>query len=806
MNNLPSKPKIKDSCFVIPTDKYVLVRGKGIFKVEGESLREFIEVLLPLLDKGHTLREILNILHEYCEEDIVKALTLLNNEGILEDASTKTPKNLSRNELKHFQSNLVYFSRFSENKYESQSNLRKAKVAIFGAGVLAWSIASSLVSSGVNRVLLLDNKKVKTRFKDKTKVGKNNNRITTKSLVKKIDYAEISQLSGKYDLLVCAPDYYNPSLFDLVNKTCLHNSIPWIPVYHMEEEGFIGPLTVSKEGPCFNCFQIRLLNNSEHLEEDKVFNDYLFKNGHNIKHNIPHFYAEVLSRFTVLEIINFLSKVKTSSTVGNVFIQNFETFSGGLHPVMKVPSCLFCNKKPSETQSIITLKLEEQNTWSELLNTDSTNSDNTTLIEEMEKLVDEKTGILKRSLQSNTSRYLNLFGTYGWLVIGSSPNRLQKPHDFIFSGGTGETYEDAKCSALVEAIERYCCESQSENIIMATYREVKKHAMNPRDVALYSEKQYSMENFPWKRFSDDSKISWTSGFNLITKEALLVPTDFVYTGYGQDELCSETSNGAAAHTSKVEAILRGIFELIERDGIMIMWFNRLPMPKISLDTLPPEMFSMVKKVNDFGFDVIIQNITTDLEIPAFCVFLVNRLKKKPAMISGAGCHINPKIAIMKGLREAVRFFADYLSHPERYEQIKILSFDEIRSPLEHGELYYDPEMLKQLDFIIESNNYQNFSEIKDLSKKDPKENLRLCLDIFRKKKMDVIAVDCTSVDIVNTGLYVVKMIIPGMQPIGFGMRNQKLGGRRLYNVPMKLGYSKRPTREEELNMIPHFFA
>jgi ribosomal protein S12 methylthiotransferase accessory factor len=115
-------------------------------------------------------------------------------------------------------------------------------------------------------------------------------------------------------------------------------------------------------------------------------------------------------------------------------------------------------------------------------------------------------------------------------------------------------------------------------------------------------------------------------------------------------------------------------------------------------------------------------------------------------------------------------------------------------------------MLKHLDFIIESDNYQDFSEIKDKSKKDPVENLKLCLDIFRKKKMDVIVVDCTSVDVANTGLYVVKMIIPGMQPIDFGMRNQRLGGKRLYTVPLELGYSRRPTREEELNMIPHFFA
>lgn len=66
--------------------------------------------------------------------------------------------------------------------------------------------------------------------------------------------------------------------------------------------------------------------------------------------------------------------------------------------------------------------------------------------------------------------------------------------------------------------------------------------------------------------------------------------------------------------------------------------------------------------------------------------------------------------------------------------------------------------------------------------------------------------DCTTSDVVNTGLYIIKMIIPGMHPIGFGIRNQRLGGKRLYHVPNELGYTKLPIREENLNKIPHFFA
>jgi ribosomal protein S12 methylthiotransferase accessory factor len=812
MNNLPAKPKIKDTWCVIPTDKYVLFRGKGLFKVEGKSLKEFLELLLPLLKGDHSLEEILNILGEYYEEDIITAINMLNNVGILEDSSVKIPKKLSKSELWCIQSNLEYFSRFPGDKYKPLNNIKKARVIILGAGTLGCSIAYSLAASGVRRILLVDNEKLRLKdldpFPDIGTAGINHNHTNIKILYKELDYRDISRLTGRYDLLICAPDTYRPSIFNLVNKACLENGIPWIPIYFLEEECFVGPLTVSKEGSCYNCFQTRLLNNSEHLEEDKLFNDYLQENGQRIKYTIPRFYSDVISKLAVIEIINFLSKTKTPSTVDNVYIQNFETLSGRVHRIRKVPNCPVCSGGSRGKLSISTFVNKERERWVESLHGKRVgDGDIRSLIKELETLEDEKTGIIKRSLQSSGSKYLNLFGTHGWLVICSSPNRLLRPHDFVFSGGSGETYEDAKCSALVEAIERYCCEGRdAENLIRATYKGVRKHAINPREVVLFSENQYQQENLPWKRFSENAPISWTSGFNLITEEPVLIPADFVYTGASRDRLCAETSNGAAAHISRVEATLAGIFEIIERDGLMIMWFNRLPMPKISIDSLPFELLRIVRKVNDFGFGVIIQNVTTDIGVPAFCVFIVNRHNKKPALFSGAGCHLNPEIALTKGIRESLRSFAYYLANPKEIEEAKILGFDHLRRPEDHGNLYFAPEMFKYLDFFIESERYQNYDDIKDLWTKDSIGDMVYCLSIFKKKKMDVIAVDCTTSDVSNTGVYVVKVIIPGMQPIGFGMVNQRYGGRRLYDVPKELGYTKLTTREEDLNTIPHFFT
>lgn len=161
-NHLPYKPKIRDIWYVIPTAKYVLFRGNGIFKVIGENLKEFLEVILPLLNGSYTLDEILDILSEYHKEDILSTLNNLNNHGILDDASVEISASMSRKELEHYHSNLRYFMRFSNSKYQYQCNLKKARVIILGSNELAYSIAEYLVEVGVGKVLLICDKKIDT--------------------------------------------------------------------------------------------------------------------------------------------------------------------------------------------------------------------------------------------------------------------------------------------------------------------------------------------------------------------------------------------------------------------------------------------------------------------------------------------------------------------------------------------------------------------------------------------------------------------------------------------------------------------
>jgi ribosomal protein S12 methylthiotransferase accessory factor len=49
-------------------------------------------------------------------------------------------------------------------------------------------------------------------------------------------------------------------------------------------------------------------------------------------------------------------------------------------------------------------------------------------------------------------------------------------------------------------------------------------------------------------------------------------------------------------------------------------------------------------------------------------------------------------------------------------------------------------------------------------------------------------------------------MVTDMQPIHFGHQNVRLGGRRLFELPVSLGYAKEPLAEAALNACPHPLA
>src|SRR5262249_15706673 len=86
----------------------------------------------------------------------------------------------------------------------------------------------------------------------------------------------------------------------------------------------------------------------------------------------------------------------------------------------------------------------------------------------------------------------------------------------------------------------------------------------------------------------------------------------------------------------------------------------------------------------------------------------------------------------------------------------------------------------------------------------PTAQLTAAVEHLRTQGFDVLAADLTTPDVEGT-VHVVRAIVPGLQPIGFGRDGLRLGGRRLYEAPARMGYRDGVVSEDALNPDPHCF-
>ena len=94
---------------------------------------------------------------------------------------------------------------------------------------------------------------------------------------------------------------------------------------------------------------------------------------------------------------------------------------------------------------------------------------------------------------------------------------------------------------------------------------------------------------------------------------ILVPKLLAYYSLGGEEgFVYETSNGSAVGGSLEEAILYGIFEVVERDSFLLTWYARLQVPRLDYSSSgDSELILMIGRLTAVtGYEVRLYNTTS----------------------------------------------------------------------------------------------------------------------------------------------------------------------------------------------------
>jgi ribosomal protein S12 methylthiotransferase accessory factor len=371
------------------------------------------------------------------------------------------------------------------------------------------------------------------------------------------------------------------------------------------------------------------------------------------------------------------------------------------------------------------------------------------------------------------------------------------------AAGKGASDLQARVSCLAEAVERYSCGLQgNEKRRRGRLSEIDEPAIDPRDLLLFSDAQYSDRDasnrvhgrgFNWVpvRFDPGRSIDWSPAWSLTHRRRVWLPTAFCYYGYRtprDHEFCHGDSNGCAAGNTLEEAIQQGFFELVERDACALWWYNRARRPGIDLASFDDPFFAAMTAAHAVaGRDLVALDITSDLGIPA--VIAVSWRRRDGGRIHfGLGCHLEPRLAVSRALAELNQGMAPEFSKPGKDGAGAIDGA--------HARWLEEATIANQPYLQPTAGLQRLASDFVDRSTSDVRDDLLASVELLRGKGLEMIVLDHTRSDL---GFPVARVVVPGLRHF-WG----RYAPGRLYDVPVERGWVERPLAESELNPIPYF--
>lgn len=153
-------------------------------------------------------------------------------------------------------------------------------------------------------------------------------------------------------------------------------------------------------------------------------------------------------------------------------------------------------------------------------------------------------------------------------------NHLSK----LTGAGTGDSVEDSMFLATMEAYERLANSIPVSQQVIASQEELGDLAVPLSDFPKMNQSETSSNGIEKKY------LRWSESYNLTDQSRCYIPQVYInlYThfNYNGEGLTHPISTGCAIHQDYTRAVINGIYEVIERDGIALFWLLKRPLKKL----------------------------------------------------------------------------------------------------------------------------------------------------------------------------------------------------------------------------------
>lgn len=257
-----------------------------------------------------------------------------------------------------------------------------------------------------------------------------------------------------------------------------------------------------------------------------------------------------------------------------------------------------------------------------------------------------------------------------------------------------------------------------------------------------------------------------------------------------------TSNGAACHYDKKQAILNGLYEIIERDSLLCFWYGKVVPEKISVSNLSRRNKKIIDSFQRKRIEIEILNLTTDMGVPTVCVLGSTVVEGEVRRVLSCATNLDFEVAIHKALLE---FFVVKV-HLFSNERVSLENLENI-TQLQRATLWQGERMEKEFSWFM-SGKILDLEEIKNRQKNNftKLDELQTLLNFFQKRNESVFVFTYPNLFPEITSLKVVKVVNENLFPFFLKEKFKILGEKRIRE------FCKFKNKEYIMNEYPHLLC
>lgn len=329
-----------------------------------------------------------------------------------------------------------------------------------------------------------------------------------------------------------------------------------------------------------------------------------------------------------------------------------------------------------------------------------------------------------------------------------------------YAAGVAADWDPAFMKALGEALERYSA---------AVYRTASLPRTHPNPV----------DPARFVRPDDDvpSVEMWYPSESLATGESVGLPAELVVFPPPERRIRPAITTGLGLGNGGCEALLSGLYEVVERDAAMLAWYSTYDPLGLEVDDEGYE--TLVRRLRAERLEATALLLTQDIDVPVVAV-CIHRDGEWPRFAAGMSADLDPDAAARGALEEAIQNW------------LELRRMGRERAGDESGAIGRYADFPDAARAFVDPKTTVPASTVGPEPTPDGEDELDALVSRVTDGGLEPYGARLTPPDVESLGFEAVRVVVPEAQPL---FTDQAYFGGRARSVPEALGFSPRLDRD-----------